>query len=79
MTHNANSADVHADVFLDFALREWLDLSGTIGRADAMAARFDEIGGRPITGRAAQKLSMAREAVWVLTCCSIRSSAAKNG
>ena len=71
--------DVRAKAVADFALGEWLDLSGKIGRADVMAARFEEIGGRTVTGRAAQKLGMTREAVWVLTCCSIRSSAAKNG
>ena len=58
--------DVRANAVADFALGEWLDLSGKIGRADAMAARFEEISGRNVTGRAAQKLGMAREAVWVL-------------
>src|SRR5258707_315768 len=58
--------DLRPKAVADFALGEWFDLSGKVGHADAMAARFEEIDGRNVTGRAAQKLGMAREAVWVL-------------
>jgi RHS repeat-associated protein len=54
-----------AKAVADFALGEFLDLSGKVGHADVLTARLDEIAGRKVTGRAAQKLSMAREARWV--------------
>jgi RHS repeat-associated protein len=56
-----------AKAVADFALGEFLDLSGKVGHADALAARLTEIAGRKVTGRAAQKLGMAREALWVFT------------
>ena len=40
---------------------------------EPIAALMSRKTGHPV------KLWMTREAVWVLTCCSIRSSAAKNG
>src|SRR6266511_519658 len=58
--------DLRAKAVADFALGEWLDLSAKVGHADAIEGRFAEIGGRNVTGRAAQKLGMAREAFWVL-------------
>jgi RHS repeat-associated protein len=49
----------------DYALGEWLDLSSKIGHADEIEARLDEIKTRDVTGRATQKVGMAREALWV--------------
>jgi hypothetical protein len=57
--------DPRAKAVADFALGEFLDLSAKVGHADEIAARLDEIAGRNVTGRAAQKLGMAREALWV--------------
>ena len=50
----------------DFALGEFLDLSSKVGHADAIAARLEEIGDRAISGRATQKIGMAREGLAVL-------------
>ena len=50
----------------DFALGEFLDLSSKVGHADAIAARLEEIGGRAVSGRATQKIGMAREGLAVL-------------
>jgi YD repeat-containing protein len=57
--------DLRAKAVADFALGEFLDLSGKVGHERQIAARLDEIEGRNVTGRAAQKVAMAREALWV--------------
>ena len=50
----------------DFAIGEFLDLSSKVGHTDAIAARLEELGDRAISGRATQKIGMAREALAVL-------------
>lgn len=55
-----------AKAVADFALGEFLDLSSKIGHADEIETRLAEVEGRSVTGRAAQKIGMAREALGIL-------------
>jgi RHS repeat-associated protein len=50
----------------DFAVGEYLEQSAKIGRADELSSKLAEIGNRSVTGRAAQQISMAREALSIL-------------
>src|SRR5262249_43316896 len=54
-----------AQAVAGFALGGWVELSHQIGRATQIAERLDQIAGRPLSGRAAQKIALAREGVWV--------------
>ncbi|PYR13613.1 MAG: type IV secretion protein Rhs, partial [Acidobacteria bacterium] len=55
-----------AKAVADMALGEWLDLSIQVGHSDEVSGRLAELLGRPLSGRAAQKVASAREQLWLV-------------
>ena len=56
-----DETDPRAKAVADYAVGEWFALSHMLGRATQIVERVAEIGDRPVSGRAAQQLALARE------------------
>ncbi len=55
-----------AKALVDRALGELLQMHARLGHAEALAALFEEIGDRPVTGPATEALAGAREGLWMM-------------
>jgi len=59
-------ADRNGHAVGDRAIAELVGLNARLGRYDALAEIFEEVDGREIHGAAAQKISDARQALWIM-------------
>lgn len=61
------ATDVNGRAVADYALGEWLDLVTRLGQSNLLSARLEEIKDRGVGGAAAEKVTVAREGLWILT------------
>jgi RHS repeat-associated protein len=61
------ATDVNGRAVADYALGQWFDLVTRLGQENLLAARLDEIKDRSVGGPAAEKVTVAREGLWILT------------
>ena len=64
-SESKEETEPRARAVADFAIGEWFELSHKLGRPTKVVERLQEVEGRNLTGRAGQKMALAREGVWV--------------